>query len=150
MLLFWIYSLFGHAVITAALYIYHQSDQSSINSVVHNSFKREDGTIRYAIISNKGNRGYFTIPLTTNEKDKYTAQDIRGMAESLADIFPVRMDFLSGCWGSHGNKLALLLAYLFLCTYKREFLDGLIHTSQRKLPYLLNLRYCYIQDVPKK
>ena len=94
MLLFWIYSLWIYslliysliisvvvivldlfslnAVIATALYIYHQSDQSSINSFVHNSFKREDGTIRYAIILIKGNCGYFTIPLTTDENDKYT------------------------------------------------------------------------------
>ena len=46
-----------------------------------------------------------------------------------------------------GTNCALLLADLFLYSYKNEFFDKFIKESKRKLARKFNLSYCYTDDL---
>ena len=82
--------------------------------------------------------------------NKYTANDICTMVEFLVDNIYVRFGgqlFQQMVGISMGTNCAPLLADLFLCSYKNEFLDKLIEEGKRKLARKSNLTYRYIDDL---
>ena len=128
----------------------HDLLKSRITSLVHNSFKRKDGKIRYSFIkAGKYGNCYFTKKDEAGE-GKYSAKSICKMIEFLIDNIYVRfggLHFRQVIGIPMGTNCAPLLADLFLYSYETEFLDGLISKGNRKLARKFNFTYRYIDDL---
>ena len=123
--------------------------KSRMNNIINNAFKHKNEATRYTHIKVGRNKSYFTSdPL--NGDNKYTASDICKMIEFLVDNIYVRFGgqlFQKMVGIPMGTNCAPLLADLFLCSYKNEFLDKLIKECKRKLATKFNLSYRYIDDL---
>ena len=85
-----------------------------------------------------------------NGDNKYTSNAICKMIEFLVDNIYVRFGeqlFRQMAGIPIGTSCALLLADLFLYSYKNQFLDKLIKEGKRKLARKFNLSYRYIDDL---
>ena len=85
-----------------------------------------------------------------NGDNKYTSNAICKMIEFLVDNIYVRFGeqlFRQMVGIPTGTSCALLLADLFLYSYKNQFLDKLINKGKRKLARKFNLSYRYIDDL---
>ena len=120
-----------------------------MNSIINNAFKYENGATRCTHTKVGRNKSYFTSDLLDGD-NKYTANDICKMIESLVDNIYVRF---GGQLSRQmvgipmGTNCAPLLADLFLCSYENEFLDKLIKEGKIKLARKFNLSYRYIDDL---
>ena len=76
---------------------------SRISNLVHNAFRKKDGSVRYTHIKVTRGKGYFTDDINGGEDNMYTADNICKMIEFLIDnIFP------SGNWNSDRNQLCFI------------------------------------------
>ena len=121
-----------------------------ISNLVHNAFKKKDGSVRYTHIKATRAKGYFTHDINGGGDNMYTAENICKMIEFLIDNNFVQ-------FGGHlfrqvtgipmGTNCAPLLADLFLYSYEKEFLDKMIRSGHRRLARSFNLCYRYTDDL---
>ena len=127
----------------------HDLLKSRVSNLVHNAFRKKDGSVRYTHIKVKRAQGYFTHDINGGGKNMYTADNICKMIKFLIDnIFCAvwRVSFPSG-GTPMGTNCAPLLADLFLYSYDNEFLDNMIKSGHRRLARSFNLCYRYIDDL---
>ena len=130
----------------------HNLLKSRITALVHNSFKRRDGSNRYTHIKITSGRGYFIDTIHPGGDNLYTADQIYRMVEFL--IHNIFLKF-EGCFfrqvigipTGRGCAPPPPLADLFLYTCESEFLDNMIRSGYRKLARSFNLCYQYIDDL---
>ena len=128
----------------------HNLLKSRITALIHNSFKRRNGSNRYTHIKITSGKGYFIDTINPGGDNLYTADQICRMVEFLIDNIFVKF---GGCLFRQvigipmGTNCAPLLADLFLYSYESEFLDNMIRGGHRKLARLFNLCYRYIDDL---
>ena len=125
----------------------HDLLKSRISNLVHNAFRKKDGTVRYTHIKVTRAQEYFTHDINGSGDNMYTADNVCKMIE-FGNIF---VEF-EGCLFRHvigipmGSKCAPLLADLFLYSYENEFLD-MIRSGHRRLAQSFNLCYRYRDDL---
>ena len=113
----------------------HNLLKSRITALVHNSFKRRDGSNRYTNTKIMSGKGYFIDTINPDGDNLYTADQICRMVEFLIDNIFVES---GGCLFRQvigilmGTSCVPLLADLFLYSYENEFLD-MIRSSHKKL-----------------
>ena len=128
----------------------HNLLKSRITALIHNSFKRRNGSNRYTHIKITSGKGYFTNTINLGGDNLYTADQICRMVEFLIDNIFVKF---GGCLFRRvigipmGTNCAPLLADLFHYSYESEFLDNMIRGGHRKLARSFNLCYRYIDDL---
>ena len=120
------------------------------NNLIHNSFKRRNGSNRYTDIKITSGKGYFIDTINPGGDNLYTADQTCRMVEFLIDNIFVKF---GGCLFRQvigipmGTNCVPLLADLFLYSYESEFLDNMIRGGHRKLARSFNLCYRYIDDL---
>ena len=122
---------------------------SRISNLVHNAFRKKDGSVRYTHIKVTRTKGNFTHDINGGGDNMYTADDICKMIEFLIDIFVQ--------FGGHifrqvigipmGTNCAPLPADLFLYSYENEFPDNMVRSGHRRLARSFNLCYRYTDDL---
>ena len=129
----------------------HDLLKSRISNLVHNAFRKKDGSVRYTHIKvTRAQQGYFTHDIKGGGDNMYTADDICKMIEVLVDnIFvPFGSRLFRRVIGiSVGTNCAPLLADLFLYSDENEFLDNMIKSGHRGLAKSFNLCYRCIDDL---
>ena len=102
----------------------HDLLKSRINNLVHNTFRKKDGSVRYTHIKVTRAQGYFTHDINGSGDNMYTADNICKMIEFLIDNIFVHF---GGCLFCQvigipmGTNCAPLLADLFLTHMKTNF-----------------------------
>ena len=97
--------------------------ESRITALIHNSFKRRNGSNRYTRIKITSGKGYFIDTINPGGDNLYTADQICRMVEFLIDNIFVKF---GGCLLHQvigipmGTNCAPLLADLFLYSYESE------------------------------
>ena len=102
----------------------HMSGWLSGNSIT-NAFKHKNGATRYTHLKVGSNKSYFSNDVL-NGDNKYTANDISKVTESLVDNIYLKFGgqlFRQTVGVPMGTNCAPLLADLFLYSYENEFLD---------------------------
>ena len=122
-----------------------------ITALVHNLFKRGNGSYRYTHIKITSGKGYFIDTINSGGDNLYTADQKCKMMEFLIDNIFVKIDNIFVKFGEclfrqvigipMGTNCAPLLADLFLYFYESEFLDNMIRGGHRKLARSFNLCY---------
>ena len=128
--------------------ILHDLLKSRISNLVHNAFRKKDGSLRYTHIKVTRAQGNFTHDI--NGSNMYTVDNISKMIEFLIDNIFVQFGgrlFRQVIGISMGTNCAPLLADLFLYSYENEFLDNMIKSGHRRLARSSNLCYRYIDDL---
>ena len=124
--------------------------KSSISNLVHNAFRKKDGSVRYTHIKVTRAKGYFTHDIDGGRDNMYTVDNICKIIEFLIDNIFVQFSghhFHQAIGIPMGTNCAPLLADLFLYSYENEFLDNMIRSGHRRLARLFNLCYRYIDDL---
>ena len=88
----------------------HNLLESQITALIHNSFKRRNGSNRYTHIKIISGKGYFKDTINPGD-NLYTVDQICRMVEFLIDNIFVKFGgclFRSGHWDSNGNELCPL------------------------------------------
>ena len=128
----------------------HNLLKSRITALIHNSFKRRNGSNRHTHIKITSGKGYFIDTINPGGDNLYTADQICRMVEFLTDNIFVKF---GGCLFRQvigipmGTNCAPLLADLFLYSFESEFLDNMIRGGHRKLAKSFNQCYRYIDDL---
>ena len=128
----------------------HDLLKSRISNLVHNAFRKKDGSVRYTHIKVTRAKGYFTHDINGGGDNMYTADNIYKMIEFLIDNIFVQFGgrlFHQVIGIPMGTNCAPLLADLFLYSYENEFLDNMIRSGHRRLARSFNLCYRYIDDL---
>ena len=128
----------------------HDLLKSRISNLVHNAFRKKDGTVRYTHIKVTRAKGYFTHDINGGGDNMYTADNICKMIEFSIDNIFVQFGgrlFRQEIGIPMGTNCAPLLADLFLYSYENEFLDNMIRSGHRRLARSFNLCYRYIDDL---
>ena len=128
----------------------HDLLKSRISNLVHNAFRKKDGSVRYTHIKVTRAQGYFTHGINGGGDNMYTADSICKMIEFLIDNIFVQFGwrlFRQVIGIPMGTNCAPLLADLFLYSYENEFLDNMIKGGLRRLVRSFNLCYRYIDDL---
>ena len=128
----------------------HDLLKSRISNLVHNAFRKKDGSVRYTHIKVTRAKGYFTHDINGGGDNMYTAGNICKMIEFLIDNIFVQFGgrlFRQVIGIPMGTDCAPLLADLFLYSYENEFLDNMIRSGHRRLATSFNLFYRYIDDL---
>ena len=124
--------------------------KSRISNLVHNAFRKKDGSVRYTNIKLTRAKGYFTHDINGGGDNMFTADSICEMIEFLIDNIFVQFGgrlFRQVIGIPMGTNCAPLLADLFLYSYENEFLDNMIRSGHRRLARSFNLCYRYIDDL---
>ena len=127
----------------------HDLLKSRISNLVHNAFRKKDGSVRYTHIKVERGKGYFTHDINGGEDSMYTADNVCKMIEFLIDNIFVQFGgrlFRQMIGIPMGANCAPLLADLFLCSYENEFLGNMIRSDHRRLARSFNLCHRYIDD----
>ena len=128
----------------------HDLLKSRISNLVHNAFRKKDGSVRYTHIKLTRAKGYFTHNINGGRDNMFTADSICEMIEFLIDNIFVQFGgrlFRQVIGIPMGTNCAPLLADLFLYSYENEFLDNMIRSGHRRLARSFNLCYRYIDDL---
>ena len=128
----------------------HDLLKSRISNLVHNAFRKKDGSVRYTHIKLTRAKGYFTHDINGGRDNMFTADSICEMIEFLIDNIFVQFGgllFRQVIGIPMGTNCAPLLADLFLYSYENEFLDNMIRSGHRRLARSFNLCYRYIDDL---
>ena len=128
----------------------HDLLKSRISNLVHNAFRKKDGSVRYTHIKLTRAKGYFTRDINGGGDNMFTADSICEMIEFLIDNIFVQFGgrlFRQVIGIPMGTNCAPLLADLFLYSYENEFLDNMIRSGHRRLARSFNLCYRYIDDL---
>ena len=102
----------------------HDLLKSKISNLVHNAFRKKDGSVRYAHIKLTRAKGYFTHDINGGGDNMFTADSICEMIEFLIDNIFVQFGvclFRQVIGIPMGTNCAPLLADLFLYSYENEF-----------------------------
>ena len=124
--------------------------KSRISNLVHNAFRKKDGSKRYTHIKVTRAKGYFTHDINGDRDGMYTADNICRMIEFSVDNIFVhfgRRLFRQVIGIPMGTNCAPLLADLFLYSYENEFLHNMIRSGNWRLARSFNLCYRYIDDL---
>ena len=129
----------------------HNLLKSKISNLVHNTFRKEDGSVRYTHIKVTRAKGYFTHDINGGGDNRYTADNICKMIEFLMDNNFVelgRLLFRQLIGIPMVMICAPLLADLFHTHmrknfYENEFLDTMIRSGHRRLGRSFSLCYRY-------
>ena len=130
--------------------ILHDLLKSRISNLVHNAFRKKDGSVRYTHIKVTRAQGYFTHDINGGGDNMYTADNICKMIEFLIDNIFVQFGgrlFRQVTGIPMGTNCAPLLADLFHYPCENEFLDNMIKSGHRRLAMSFNLCYRYIDDL---
>ena len=133
--------------------ILHNLLKSRITALVHNSFKRRDGSNRYIHIKIISVKGYFIDTISPGGDNLHTADQICRMVEFLIDNIFVKFggylfrQIIGIPLGTNCAPPPPPLADLFLYSSESEFLDSMIRSGHRKLARSFNLCYRYIDDL---
>ena len=109
---------------TLHISIPHNLLKCRISYLVHNTFRKKDGCVRYTHIKVTGTKGFFTHDINGGGDNMYTADNICKMIGCL--INKIFAQF-GGCLFRQvigipvGTNCAPLLAGLFLYSYENEF-----------------------------
>ena len=125
----------------------HDLLKSRISNLVHNAFRKKDGSVRYTHIKVTKAKGYFTHDINGSGNGMYTADNICSMIKFIIDNMFVQFEGCLFCQMigiSMGTNCAPLLADLFLYSYENEFLDNVIRSGHRRLARSFNLCYRYM------
>ena len=117
------------------------------HDLVHNAFRKKDGSVRYTHIKVTRAKGYFTHDINGSGDNMYTADNICKMIGFLIDNIFVQFGrrlFHQAIGIPMGINCAPLLGDLFLYSYENKFLDSMIRTSRRRLARSLNLCHRYV------
>ena len=128
----------------------HDLLKSRISNLVHNAFRKKDGSVRYAHINVTRVEGYFTNNINGGGDNTYTADDIFKMIEFLIDNIFVQFGgrlFRQVIGIPTGKNCTPLLADLFLYSYDNEFLDNMVRSGHRWLARSFNLCYIWTDDL---
>ena len=128
----------------------HDLLKSRISNLVHNAFRKKDGSVRYTHIKLTRAKEYFTHNINGGGDNMFTADSICEMIEFLIDNIFVQFGgrlFRQVIGIPMGTNCAPLLADLFLYSYENEFLDNMIRSGHRRLARSFNLCYRYIDDL---
>ena len=130
----------------------HDLLKSRISNLVHNAFRKKDGSVRYTHIkvTRKEKVYIYTHDINGSRDSMYTADNIYKMIEFLLDNIFVQFGgrlFHQMTEILMGTNCAPLLADLFLYSYENEFLDNMIRSGHRRLARLFNLCHRYIDDL---
>ena len=129
----------------------HDLLKSGISNLVHNAFRRTDGSLRYTHIKVTMAKGYFIHDINGGDGDNmYTTDNICKMIEFLIGNIFVWFGgllFHQVIGISMGTDCAPLLADLFLYSYENEFLDNIIRSGHRRLARSFNLCYRYMDNL---
>ena len=128
----------------------HDLLKSRISNLVHNAFRKKDGSVRYTHIKLTRAKGYFTHNINGGGDNMFTADSICEMIEFLIDNIFVQFGgrlFRQVIGIPMGTNCAPLLADVFLYSYENEFLDNMIRSGHRRLARSFNLCYRYIDDL---
>ena len=124
--------------------------KSRISNLVHNAFRKKDGSVRYTHIKVTRAQGYFTHDIIGSGDNMYTADNICKLIEFLINSIFVQFGgllFHQVIGIPMGTNCAQLLADLFLYSYENEFLENMIKSGHRRLARLFNLCYRYTDDL---
>ena len=119
-------------------------------SIVHNAFRKKDGSVRYTHIKVTRAQGCFTHDINGSGYNIYTADIICKMTEFLIDNIFVQFVgrlFRQVIGIPMGTNCAPLFADIFLYLYENEFLDDMIKSRHNRLARPFNLCYRYIDDL---
>ena len=89
----------------------HNLLMSRITALIHNSFKRRNGSNRYTHIKITSGKGYFIDTINPGGDNLYTADQICRMVEFMIDNIFVKFGgylFSQVIWDSNGNELCPL------------------------------------------
>ena len=103
----------------------HDLLKSRISNLVHNAFRKKDGSVRYTHIKVTRAKGYFTHDTDGSRDNMYTADNICKMTEFLTHNIFVQCGGHLFCQAIEipmGKNCAPLLADLFLYSYENKFL----------------------------
>ena len=119
----------------------HDLLKSRISNLVHNAFRKKDGSVRNTHIKVTRAKGYFTHDINGGGDGMHTADNICKMIKFL--IYNIFVQFGERLFHQMigipmGTHCAPLLADLFLYSYENEFLDNMIRNVNNKkfLDYL--------------
>ena len=124
--------------------------KSTISSLVHNAFRKTDGSVRYSHIEVTRSKGYFTHDVNGGESNMYTSDNICDMIEFLIDNIFVQF---GGCLYRQvigiltGTNCPPLIADLFLYSNENDFLDSMITSGHRRLARSFDLCYRCTDDL---
>ena len=121
-----------------------------ISNLVHNAFRKKDGSVKYTHMKVTRAKRYFTHDINGGRDNMYTADNICKMIEFLIDNSFVQFGgslFCQAISFPMRTNCAPLLADLFLYSYENEVLDNVIRSGHRRLARLFNLCYRYINDL---
>ena len=128
----------------------HDPLTSRLSNLVHNSFIKKDGNVRYTHIKITRAQGYFTHDTNGSDDNMYTADNICKMIEFLIDNIFVQFGrrlFRQVIGIPMGTNCTPLLVDLFLYSYENEFLDNMIKSGHKRLAKSFNLCYIHIDDL---
>ena len=125
----------------------HDLLKSRISNLVHNAFRKKDGSARYTHIKVMRAKGYFTHDINGSGGNMYTPDNICKMTEFLIDNIFVQFRGRQVIGIPMGTNCTPLLADLFFCSYENEFLDNMIRSGHRRLARSFNLCYRYTADL---
>ena len=127
----------------------HDLLKSRISNLVHNAFRKKDGSVRYTDIKVTRTQGYFTQDINGSGDNMYAADNICKVIEFLIDNIFVRF---GGCLFRQVIGIPMrtncvpLLADLFLYSYENDFLDSMIESGHKRFARSFNLCYRYMDD----
>ena len=119
----------------------HDLLKSRISNLVHNAFRKKDGSVRYPHIKGTRAKGYFTHDINGSGNGMHTADNICRMIEFLVDNIFVQFGgrlFRQMIAIPMGTNCAPLLADLFLYSSENGFLDNMIRSCHRRLARSFN------------
>ena len=128
----------------------HDLLKSRISNLVHNAFRKKDGSVRYTHIKVTRAQMYFTHDINGGRDNMYAADNICKMIEFFIDYIFVQFGgrlFHQVIGIPVGTNCAPLLADHFFYSYENEFLDNMIKSGHRRLARSFNLCYRYIDDL---
>ena len=120
----------------------HDLLKSRISNLVHDAFRKKDGSVRYTHIKVTRAKGYFIHEINGGGDNMYTADNICKMIEFLIDNIFVQFGgrLLSQVIGNPmGTNCAPLLADLLIYSYENKVLDNMITSGHRRLARSFNL-----------
>ena len=122
----------------------HDLLKLTISNLVHNAFRKKDGSVRYTHIKVTRAQGYFT-------------HDINGGGDNMCKMIEFLIDNIFVQFGGHlfhqvigipmATNCAPLLADLYLYSYENELPDNMIKSGHRRLARSFNLCYRYMDDL---
>ena len=125
----WILKNLTSLLSTFYISIPHDLLKSRISDLVHNAFRKKDGSVRYTHIKVTRAKGYCTYDINGSGDNMYTADNICKMIDFLIDNIFVQFGgrlFRQVIGILMGTDCPPLLANLFLSSYENEFLDDMI------------------------